>query len=572
MMKEFLWRPLILSSFIMTATAHEVGTVLPGAGSILQQVQPLPTPTFSPNSPLIMFDLPGGREIRLLSNETFLLRGISITNNTIFDTATLSALVADALGKTLSLSQLSELAARITDYYRSHGYPLARTIIPAQTIDAGVLRLEVIEPRYGKITLDNQSQVRTPLLKETLANLIGGGFLEESELDRTLLLLSDMPGMIVVPSLKLGTEFGTSDLIVKTTSGPGISGNIGLNNHGNKYTGGENLSGSVVVNNPFHHGDTLALNVLSAGPGMNYGNVAYDALLNGHGLHVGGSTSSLRYNFRTSSPTADPTVSSPLTVSGTAQLTSLWVKQALLRSRDQNVYGQLKYDYVVLQDHIDAPDAKIYNDRHLENITANLSGNFQSTLMTIGMTAWSLDTTLGKLVFDDPTAKTENAKTTNTSGSFSKFTASVFHIQKMGGQRELVVGFRGQWARANLDSSQKMVAGGPYSVRAYAAGTLSADAGYLLFAELKQPIRTALNGQLTATAFIDTTTMTINKKPWSEAGANHSTLSGAGLGLNWAGTNQYTGMAYVATPIGAKSPLMGSVKSTQFSIEFQKRF
>lgn len=572
MIKEFLWRLLIASNLIFAAMAYAAGPVLPNAGSILQQVQPLPAPIFAPNSPWLLFDKFGDKETRLLSSETFLLRGISITHNTIFDTATLSALVADAKGKTLALSQLAELASRITDYYRSHGYPLTRTIIPAQTIEAGVLRFQVIEPRYGKLTLTNRSQVRDPLLNATLGNLKSGGFVEESELDRTLLLLSDIPGIIVVPSLKRGSENGTSDLLVNTSSGPGISGNLGINNHGNNYTGGANLSGSVVVNNPFHRGDTLTVNVLSAGPGMNYGGISYDTLLNGHGTHVGGSTSSLRYNFKARSPTTDPTVTSTLDGSGTAQVTSLWGKQALLRSRDKNVYGHLKYDHVVLQDHLDAPGTKIYTDRHLENITANLSGDFQSSLMTTGMTSWSLDTTLGRLVFDDPTAKTENQTTTNTSGGFSKLTGSLLHIQNLGGQRKLVMGFRGQWAGANLDSSQKMVAGGPYSVRGYAAGTLSADAGYLLTAELKQPIGIALGGQVTAAAFMDTAALTINQKTWPSAGLNKATLSGAGLGLNWAGPNQYTATAYVAKPLGAKSPLVGSVKSTQFSIDVQKRF
>lgn len=570
-MKHFLFRLVMTSSVIVTA-AHAAAPGQPNAGSILQQVQPLPAPTYTPNSPWLMFDKSDDKEKRLLSNETFMLRGIQITHNTIFDTATLTALVADALGAELSLSQLSELAARLTDYYRSHGYPLARTIIPAQTIEAGVVRLQVIEPRYGQITLENQSQIRDPLLNATLGALKRGGFVEESALDRSLLLLSDLPGIIVVPSLKRGAENGTSDLVVNTRSGPSVSGNVGLNNHGNKYTGDVNLSGSIVVNNPFHRGDTLALNVLTSGPGVNYGGIAYDTVLNGHGTHVGGSTSSLRYNFNTSATPAGAAAASTLDGSGTAQVTSLWVKQALLRSRGKNVYAQLKYDHVVLRDHLDVGSSQIYTDRHLENITANLSGYFQSDFMSTGMTSWSLDTTLGQLVFDDPTAKTENAKTSNTSGGFSKLTGSLLHIQNLGGQRELVMGLRGQWAGSNLDTSQKMVAGGPYSVRAYAAGTLSADAGYLLTAELKQPIGTALGGQVTATAFMDTTSVTINQKIWPGAGLNKATLSGAGFGLNWAGPNQYTVTAYAATPIGSKSPLVGNVKSTQFSIEVQKRF
>jgi len=565
-------RGWLLASNLVIISALAAGLGVPEVGTLLQQVQPLPAPVFAPNSPWLMFDKSDDKEKRLLANETFLLRGIHITNNTIFDSATLSALVADATGKNLNLSQLTALAARITDYYRSHGYPLARTIIPAQTIENGVLRLQVIEARYGKITLNNQSQVNDALLNATLGALKSGSFVEESELDHRLLLLSDIPGVIVVPSLKRGSENGTSDLLVNTSSGPSVSGNFGLNNHGNKYTGDANLSGSMVVNNPFHRGDTLALNVLTSGPGVNYGNIAYDTLLNGYGTHLGGSTSSLRYSFKTSTTPAGATTVSALTGSGTAQVSSLWLKQALIRSRDQNVYGQLKYDHLVLRDHLDAGGSTVATDRHLDDMTASLSGDFRDTWLTASMTAWSLDASLGRLVFDDATAQAANAASTNTSGQFSKLNANLLHIKNLGDQRELMLGMKAQLAGANLDSSQKMVAGGPYSVRAYAAGAVSGDTGYLLNAELRQPLGIALSGQVTATAFIDTATMTINQKPYPGVGLNKATLSGAGLGLIWTGPNQYTGTAYVATPIGAKSPLVGNVKSTQFSLEVQKRF
>jgi hemolysin activation/secretion protein len=558
-MKKFL---LVL---LVAMTAHAAGPSRPDAGSILQSAQPPAARTLSPDSPGFILDKAGDEKAKQFSNETFVLGGIRITNNTLFDTATLSALVADAQGKSLTLSDLTELAARITDYYRSHGYPLARTIIPAQTIEAGVIRFQVIEPRYGKITLENKSKVRDPLLNATLSALQSGSFVEESGLDRTLLMLSDIPGIIVAPNLKSGAVNGTSDLVVSTRSGPNLSGNLGLNNNGNKYTGGMNLSGSVVINNPFRHGDTLSLSSLTSGPGMKYGSIAYDLLLNGQGTHLGGSSSWLRYNFKAG-------LGDLVQGSGTAQITSLWAKQPLLRSRETNVYGQLKYDRLMLRDHVDVGSTKIYTDRRIENITASLSGDARDTLMTSSITSWILETTLGRLIFEDPTAQTENAKTTNTRGGFSKLTGSFLHVKDLGGQRELMLGLKGQWASTNLDSSQKMQAGGPASVRAYAAGAISGDAGYLLNAEFKQPLGFALRGQWTATAFVDAARMTINKETWTGAGLNKATLSGAGLGLIWAGPDQYSATAYVATPLGAKSPLAGSVKSTQFSAALQKRF
>jgi len=443
---------------------------------------------------------------------------------------------------------------------------LARTIIPAQTIENGVVRFQVIEPRYGKISLENKSDIRESLLNATLSTLKIGGFVEKPALDRALLLLSDIPGIIVIPNLKRGSENGTSDLVVSTTSGPFINGNIGLNNHGNEFTGNENLSGSVMINNPLRHGDTLVLNALTSGAGMNYESIAYEALLNGQGTFAGGSTSWLRYNFKTG---LEDTVEG----SGTAQVTSLWARQPLLRSRESNAYGQLKYDRLTLRDRVDAGGTPIATDRQIEHVTANLSGDFRDTWVSPGMTSWSLGSTLGRLFFDDPAVQAENAETINTSGQFSKLNADLLHVKNFGARRELVIAFRGQWATTNLDSSQKMAAGGPYSVRAYATGTLSGDEGYFLSAKFKQTLGIALNGQWTATAFIDTATLKINKKTWPTlTSSNRATLSGAGLGLIWAGPKNYTGTAFIGTPIGTLSPLVGRVDSAQFSFAIQKRF
>ena len=125
--------------------------------------------------------------------------------------------MSDSEGKELTLSQLDELAGRITDYYHNQGYPLARAIIPAQTISGGVVRMEIIEARYGKINLDNSSRVDDPLLAATLSPLQAGKMVEQNALDRALLLLSDVPGVAVAATLQPGDAVGTSDLLVATT-------------------------------------------------------------------------------------------------------------------------------------------------------------------------------------------------------------------------------------------------------------------------------------------------------------------------------------------------------------------
>ncbi len=201
-MKRLLFL-LILSPL----TALAADSVAPGAGSMLQQLQPVkPTAPSSTGTGLTIEREGGGQ---LPPSAPFIVKTFLISGNEKIDTPTLHALVADTEGKSITLSRLSELAARITDYYHSHGYPLARAFIPAQTIQSGSVRIEIMEAHYGKIKLDNRSRVSDTLLQNTLSPLQNGQTIEQSGLDRSLLLLSDIPGVAAHTLLKAGEQVGT---------------------------------------------------------------------------------------------------------------------------------------------------------------------------------------------------------------------------------------------------------------------------------------------------------------------------------------------------------------------------
>ncbi len=52
-------------------------------------------------------------------------------------------------------------------------------------------------------------------------------------------------------------------------------------------------------------------------------------------------------------------------------------------------------------------------------------------------------------------------------------------LQGLGGGNTLNLALSGQWTRDNLDSVEKLVVGGPYGLRGYDMGVLSADTAYL---------------------------------------------------------------------------------------------
>lgn len=541
----------------LAATAADPS--IPGAGSMLQQIQPVSIPGPSSVGTGLTMERKGGGQ--LPPSAPFLVRSIRISGNTLFDTATLQALVADAGGQSLTLPQLGEIVARITRHYHRHGYALAQAVIPAQEIQDGVVVVEIIEARYGSIQLDNRGRVSSALLRDTLATLQGGQAISQPRLDHALLLLSDIPGVTVNATLRPGDEYGTSDLLVGTTTGPAISGYVVADDFGNRYTGRPRISATVNFNEPLQHGDVLSVSVLTSGRGINYGRLAYETLLNGQGTRLGGSYSFLDYKL------GGPLKS--LDARGDANLESLWVKHPFVRSRKINVYGQFQYDGLQLRDRLNA--GAIRTDRHLDNAKLTLAGDARDTFLPGGITLWRLDWTLGHVAFDDAVARMVDAATAGTNGGFSKWNLSLVHLQSLGPKDGLYLAFAGQWANGNLDSSQKMIGGGPYTVRGYDMGAVSGDNGYLGTVEFRHDLGTAGRGKWQAVAFVDHAHLKINHDAWG-TGANGATLNGAGVGLNWVGQSQWAAKVSVAAPLGPKPVLVPNPSSARLWIEISKGF
>lgn len=533
----------------------DVQAATPDAGSILQEIKPA-RPAL-PSSGETGLTVEQKDRAKLPETAPFEVKRIEIVGHTLFDTATLHALVANAEGQKLSLSQLEDAVARITEYYRSRGYPLARAVIPAQAIRDGVVRVQVIEAQYGKIGIVNRSEVGDDLLKATLAALQSGQVISQEKQDRPLLLLSDVPGVSVSATLKPGAAVGTSDMEVDVEHVAAVAGNVLLDNYGNRYTGKVRLGGSVHLINSARHGDVVSLTVLSSGSGLSYGKASYDILLNGQGTHAGAAYSALSYSL-------GDTLAA-LQGHGTARIDSLWLKHPLVRSSDINLYGLLEYSQKQLQDRIDV--GNIQTDRSLRGWTVSLNGDLRDSLLSGGINTWKLGLISGNVGFDNAAARLADAAAAQTEGGFTKWDASYTRLQRLNDTNTLYFAAYGQWTKRNLDSSERLSVGGASTVRAYDMGAVSGDAGYVLNLELRHELAQGWQ----ATAFLDSADVTVNRSPWV-AGANTASLNGAGIGFNWTSADRWGVRACIASRVGPSPALAGNASSTRGWIEISRGF
>jgi hemolysin activation/secretion protein len=79
------------------------------------------------------------------------LKVVEISGNTILDSASLLAELGEVAGKSFDIGGLNALAAKVEARYRAAGHPFTQAFLPPQDLNDGVLKISVIEGRYGSI-------------------------------------------------------------------------------------------------------------------------------------------------------------------------------------------------------------------------------------------------------------------------------------------------------------------------------------------------------------------------------------------------------------------------------------
>lgn len=528
----------------------------PSGGQLLQQLT-LPPPPPPADKPTLSIEHPGSA--RAADTTPISVHHILIRGNTLVSTAKLHALVASGEGRTLTLGELQALAERISTYYRRHGYPLTRAYLPAQTIRDGDVSIAVIEARYGAVTLNNTSSTSSAPLAATLSPLSSGAPVREDPLDRTLLLMSDIPGVLVNSTLRPGAAPGTSDLQVDATSAPRYSGLVAVDDFGNPYTGRARATGVFNVNGLLHEGDKLDATLLTSGGGMSYGQLGYRYLLNGSGTTLGIAASALYYRLEGQL--------SSLGANGTAQVDSIDVKQPLVRGVDSNLYLQLQFDHRRLDDHIDSVDAR--TDRHTDGLTAVLAGDHRDET---GVTNFSASASVDRVAFGGADSRYSDSVGADTQGTDAHYDFTVARLQQLDRSDAVMLSFTGQLADRNLDPADQFYLGGPSNARGYDVGALTGAQGYLASAEWRRSLPLPGRGAWLGSVFADRGRIDVYKDPFTGSGLNAATLSDAGLGLHWDGPRQWALTVQGASRIGPSSPLLKSDAGYRVWAQIQKGF
>lgn len=199
------------------------------------------------------------------------------------DAEQLVDLVADQKTRRgMTHGQLEEVAAAVTEFYRINGFFLARAFIPAQDVEDGIVRLEVLEGTLGGVVVDgNESysdkRILVPFKK------IQGGIVSKRVVEDALYLANDYPGLDIYGYFTAGDKVGETQLNLSVRNESRWSTALRLDNHGSEFTGEQRYFGVLELLNPTGRGDRLQIGALTTLKPSNseYGSVEYHAPLFG---------------------------------------------------------------------------------------------------------------------------------------------------------------------------------------------------------------------------------------------------------------------------------------------------
>jgi hemolysin activation/secretion protein len=497
--------------------AH-AGTTIepPDAGQTLRELQPPPAPEVPRSIPPLTID--GAGENQATSDIRFAIRDVQITGNSRIPTEKLRPLLADILGAQQTLAQYWAAARRISEYYRQHGYPIARAYLPAQEIRDGVLTIAVIEGRLDKRSVENHSRLSDSRVGAYLDRLQEGTVVRSAQTDRVLLLLNETPGVAGSrATLQPGASPGTSELLVTVDRGATVTGDAETDNYGNRYTGQYRAGGTLNLNSPWRMGDQFALNGLTSGSDLRYERASYQFPLGGDGLRLG--TAYFDTHYRLGKEFSE------LQAHGAATGASLVASYPFEVTQRSSTRGTVSLEWKHLTDYADV--TQTVTEKHAYVETLGLTSARRDDLGGGGQNSFGVSLVLGDLAINSEVARLIDDLTARTRGRYVRVALFATRSQRLTDRTSLSVTLSGQVSDKNLDSSEKFSLGGAEGVRAYPQGEGIGDEGVLANLELQR----SLSSGLQSFAFYDFGSISTSHSPFQAATSNSRKLAGTGVGV-----------------------------------------
>lgn len=401
------------------------------------------------------------------------------------------ALVDEQAGKRpegFTIGQLQEVADVVTRFYRDKGLILAQAVIPVQSVQGGVVDVQIYEGRLGRVLAEGNLMYKEVLLKIPFKGLIGEP-VTKNTIETALLQLTDFPGLTVFGVFQPGQQVGTADIVLRVQDEKRLDVAFRVDNHGLQDTGRARFRPVIEWNNVTATADRLSITVQQTYNPKNNNFLSFDyERYFGYGFQAGGFLNKNRFDVGGEFADQD--------IFGQTKNMGLWIDKDWFRSRQFNLSSRIELDrkesktltrgrftnrdklaVLGLSAQMDHVDTRF---KGINFATAEYSRGFNDIMGAMGSPARALEKPAGVR------PGRQGGSGRYAAGQFDKLFLTASRLQTVRPNTSLLLRGEYQWSNDLLVPLEQYSTGGPDNVRAYAPAEFLMDRALFLSAEIIQ--------------------------------------------------------------------------------------
>ena len=496
----------------------EVPQPLPPPAELLPPSAPTPTP----DAPL-----PGNFP------QTIVVERFEVVGSTVFSAQELALATAEFTKRPISLTEVYQARSKITELYVKNGYITSGAYIPPQTIQSGVLKIQVVEGKLEDIQVTGNRRLNPNYVRSRLAIATSPPLNRQRLLEALQLLQLNPLIQNVTAELSAGSRTGTSLLEVKISEAKTFSGQIVLDNGRSPSVGSFRRGLRLNEANLLGLGDGLSVGYTNT-DGSNSFDASYTLPLNPR-------NGTLTFNYGTTSSNVIEPPFDFLDIESASRYYELTFRQPIIQTptqefalgltasrRESDISSLLQREGVPASELSPGADdegrTRVSALRFFQEWT---SRNSREVIALRSQFSLGIDVLNATVNQDAPDSR------------FFAWQGQAQWARLLAPETLFLLRLNTQLASTKLLPIEQFGLGGQDSIRGYRQDYLLTDNGTFVSAEVQVPILRLpqINSILQVIPFVD---FGVGWNTSGEDNPDRNTLAAVGLGLRWAQGDRFT--------------------------------
>lgn len=207
-------------------------------------------------------------------NNSIYVNKIETNTSSILSKAELDNMISDYENRYVTINELRELVSDINKIYIKKGYITAQAVLPEQNVENGIVKIELIEGEIAEIILQGNKYTKDRYIINRIS-VNKGEIIKIDTLEDELFYFNVVNDINIQADLKAGTEYGTTDLILKISEPNKIQRSIFIDNRGRKESGKIRYGFNYANNSLMGYRDRLNFSYFET-EGTKGGTLSYD--------------------------------------------------------------------------------------------------------------------------------------------------------------------------------------------------------------------------------------------------------------------------------------------------------